>query len=154
MEPIDELSLAEQFLRQAVYRSRAAQATGVALQRGAKPSVGQCGLGERAAIELDLDARGRELFEALWPGGVDDAALERVRERTAAWIERQDALDRDRNHFLKAFRGKHGFDRTRYTVEELAEFEAGLAKVNTQEDRERGEAAHALLEAGGRRTSA
>jgi hypothetical protein len=57
------------------------------------------------------------------------------------WVEKQDALDRKRNHFLKAFRGQHGFDRTRYTSEQSAEFEAGLARVNDEEDRLRRAAA-------------
>ena len=49
----------------------------------------------------------------------------------------QDALDRKRNHFLKAFRGKHGFDRTRYDAERLSEYERGLARVNDEENRAR-----------------
>ena len=148
MDENERLSLAEAFLREAVYRSRARQAAGVALARGARPASGQCGLGERAAIELDLDAKGREIAARLWPQALEEAALERVRARTAAWIERQDALDRDRNHFLKAFRGKHGFDRTRYTDEQTSAFDAGLAEVNAREDLERAEAARALLAAG------
>jgi len=141
------LALAEDFLREAVFRSRASQAVSTALKRTAKPALGTCGLGERAAIVLDLDARGRELFERLWRDA-DDARLERIRAVTAAWIARQDALDRDRNHFLKAFRAEHGFDRTRYTVELTSAFEAGLAAVNAEEDGERRAAAEQLLAVG------
>jgi hypothetical protein len=148
MDEMERLPLAEAFLREAVYRSRARQAAGVALERASRPRAGQCGLGERAAIELGLDAKGREVAERLWPQELDEAALARVRAATAAWVERQDALDRDRNHLLKAFRTKHGFDRTRYTPEQTAALEAGLAEVNAREDRERAEAARALLAAG------
>ena len=63
-----------------------------------------------------------------------------------AWIEAQDALDRKRNHFLKAFRNEHGFDRTKYDAAELAEFESGLARINDEENRERRSAASKLLE--------
>jgi hypothetical protein len=63
--------------------------------------------------------------------------IERVREVMREWIERADALDRKRNHFLKAFRGRHGFDRNAYGPEELAAFEQGLAAVNAEVDRER-----------------
>ena len=148
MDESERLTLAEAFLREAVYRSRARQAAGVALAQGARPAAGQCGLGERAAVELDLDARGREIAATLWPQALEEAALARVRAATEAWIERQDALDRDRNHFLKAFRTKHGLDRTRYAPEQSAALEAGLAEVNAREDRERAEAARALLAAG------
>lgn len=149
MDESERLSLAEAFLREAVYRSRARQAAGVALAQGAKPAAGQCGLGERAAIELDLDAKGREIAARLWPQALEQGALERVRAATAAWVERQDALDRDRNHFLKAFRTKHGFDRTRYSSEQAAAFEAGVAGVNAREDEDRKAAARALVEATG-----
>src|SRR5688500_5466087 len=103
----DRLELAEAFLREAVYRSRARQATEVTwrqAQRSGGPGAGTCGLGERAAIELELDARGRELFEAIWPSAPDQAELERISGVATRWVERQDALDRERNHFLKAFR--------------------------------------------------
>ena len=140
------LSLAEAFLREAVYRSRASQAATTALKQSASPGVGTCGLGERAAIVLDLSPRGRELFEALWSDAIDERELERIRGVTAAWIARQDALDRKRNHFLKAFRGRHGFDRTAYAPEILAEFEAGLAKVASEEDAARRRRAEALAD--------
>ncbi|MBK7644539.1 MAG: hypothetical protein IPJ19_16090 [Planctomycetes bacterium] len=136
--------LAESFLAEAVFRSRERQAAGVELRRGAKPLAGTCGLGEKAAVELDLSSRGRELAGALWPEGLEDARLERVRAALAEWIVEQDALDRRRNHFLRDFRGKHGFDRTQYTSEVTRAFEEGLALINAQETQRRREVAQSI----------
>jgi hypothetical protein len=61
------------------------------------------------------------------------------------WVERQDVLDRERNHFMKAFRQRHGFDRTKYTAELLAQFEQGLERVNAQVAAERRAVAAKLL---------
>jgi hypothetical protein len=85
----------------------------------------------------ELSPRAREIHELL--------SLGDVRDVMTAWIERQDALDRKRNHFLKDFRGRHGFDRRLYGPEVLAEFEAGLARINVEEDSERRAAAERLL---------
>jgi hypothetical protein len=63
----------------------------------------------------------------------------------ARWVERADQLDRDRNHFLKAFRTKHGFDRRAYDTELAAQFERGLAEVNARVEDERRAAAHELV---------
>jgi hypothetical protein len=135
------LQLAEAFLREAVYRSRERQAASAVL--GAPASGGgQCGLGEKAAVVLDLTPRAAELFRALWPQG---AEAERVRAGMADWVVAQDQLDRKRNHFLKATRLKHGFDRDAYAADVLAEFEAGLARINAEEDAARRAAAAALL---------
>lgn len=138
------VELAEEFLRQAVYRSRSAQAFTTTIEKGraTQQQGGNCGLGQRAAVVLDLDERGRELFERLW---TDSADLEHVHAVMKRWIERQDALDRKRNHFLKDFRREHGADRTRYTPDETAAFEAGLARVNDEENRLRRVAADELL---------
>jgi hypothetical protein len=132
MEP-DRIALAEAFLREAVYRSRERQSA-VAAIRAPATSNPNCGLGERAAVVLDLSPRARELLEGIH---LDDGRIRAVHEAMAEWTERQDALDRKRNHFLKDFRGRNGFDRTRYSPEVLAEFEAGLARVNAEEDAER-----------------
>src|SRR5882672_10077275 len=123
------LELSEAFLREAVYSSRERQAASVALKKTSSDK-GNCGLGEKAAIVLDLSRRGEEIAHELWPRGIAGEALERVRSVTAQWVVEQDALDRKRNHFLKAFRTEHGFDRERYTPELEAEFEAGIARVN------------------------
>jgi hypothetical protein len=61
------------------------------------------------------------------------------------WVERQDVLDRERNHFLKAFRQRHGFDRAKYTAEQLVQFEEGLDRVNAQVAAERRAVAAKLL---------
>ena len=128
------LDAAQAFLQEAVYRSRARQAAGAALALPPAPAGGEalrrCGLGEKAAIELDLGPRGAELFETLWPDGLAPAALARVRAELADWIARQDALDRKRNHFLRAFRGAHGADRAQYGPDEARAFEDGLSAIN------------------------
>lgn len=138
------VDLAEAFLREAVYRSRAAQAAASAFP-ATDYAAGRCGLGERASVVLDLGHAGRALFERIWSADPGAAELERVREVMRAWVVRQDALDRKRNHFLKAFRTTHGFDRTRYTREQVDEYEAGLARVNAEEDRDRRMAALELI---------
>lgn len=173
----DRIALAEAFLQEAVFESRAKQAAGTALAAGASSKPTNCGLGREAAIELGLSPRGRELFEALFAPaeGAAGAVAERqaaqtpvrrdaanvqpldtartpsivdlthLREVMRAWIERQDQLDRDRNHFLKAFRQRHGFDRRAYSGEQLAEYDSGLAAINARADAERREHASRLL---------
>lgn len=141
-------TLAEEFLREAVMRSRETQAFRTAIQKSpAASDAGNCGLGERAAVVLELTERGRELYAKLWPRDASDDERARIHAAMERWIERQDALDRKRNHYLKAFRTAHGFDRTRYTPDETAEFENGLAKINREEDVERADAARELLAA-------
>ena len=142
----ERLLLAEEFLREAVYRSREKQSALHSLQTGLAPEAGTCGLGEQAAIALDLSPRGLELFERLFDRArVAPTSEEEIRSTMIAWIERQDALDRKRNHFLKSFRGRHGFDRTRYGPEVIGELEAGLARVNAEEDSERRATAERLV---------
>jgi hypothetical protein len=136
----DRLATAEELLQDVVYRSRAGQAAGASLAGNAN-----CGLGNEAAVDLDLSARGSELARQLWPESPPAADLARVREVMQAWVVRQDALDRDRNHFMKGFRQRHGFDRTQYTPEQLAEYESGLEQVNAGVNRERRESARELL---------
>jgi hypothetical protein len=135
---------AEEFLREAVYRSRSSQAVATLLAKRASPDVGQCGLGEKAAVALDLTPRGRELFERIFAPD-DEPKLARIHDSMRAWIEAQDALDRKRNHFLKAFRHAHGFDRAKYTPAEATELDDGLARINDEENRERRSAAQTLL---------
>ncbi|MCE9593810.1 MAG: hypothetical protein K8S98_06430 [Planctomycetes bacterium] len=141
----DRLALAEAFLQEAVFQSRAKQAAGAALASGASAKPTNCGLGREAAIVLELSARGEELLRALFAKPLAEPELARLDAVRREWIERQDQLDRDRNHFLKAFRQRHGFDRRAYTPALLAEFEAGLADVNARADRERNEHAARLL---------
>lgn len=144
----ERLTTASAFLAEAVFASRARQAAGASLLRAAErdgSAPTNCGLGREAAVELALSPRAAELARALWPMPLADDGLRAVQAVVTAWVERQDQLDRDRNHFLKAFRGKHGFDRNAYTPQLLAQFEAGLAEVNARVERERREAAAALL---------
>ena len=140
------MELAERFLQEAVFRSRERQAVGSELRRGASPGAGNCGLGEKAAVELDLSARGRELAAQLWPAGLEGARLDALKALVADWIVEQDALDRKRNHFIKAFRQKHGFDRMRWSREQSEEFDFGLAKINAGEDDSRRRAAGEMLQ--------
>ncbi len=146
------LALAEEFLQEAVFRSRAAQAAGGVFAAPAVDSTGRCGLGAEAAVELELTPRGAEIFAQLWPSNAPSAApvidnvrthLE-IRAHLREWIERQDALDRQRNHFLKAFRHKHGLDRAAYSPEQLAHFEDGLERINAEVAEERRAAAQRL----------
>ena len=123
-----QLDLAEEFLREAVYRSR---------EKQSPVRDPGCGLGGKMAVASDLSPRAREIHERL--------SLGDVREVMSDWIARQDALDRKRNHFLKDFRGRHGFDRKLYAPEILAEFETGLARINGEESSERRAAAERLL---------
>ena len=141
---MDRIALGEAFLREAVYRAREQQSA-VAAIRAPATSNPNCGLGERAEAVLDLSARARELLEALHPGELGEARLRVVHEAMTEWTERQDALDRKRNHFLKDFRGRNGFDRTSYSAAVLAEFEGGLARINAEEDAERRAAAARLV---------
>jgi hypothetical protein len=137
-------ALAEELLQEAVYRSRGEQA-GAALLRARASGTGNCGLGEKAAIVLDLSPRAEVVFLELFPDGLTGDALERLREVLAAWVKRQDALDRRRNHYLKDFRQVHGFDRAGYGPEDLARFEAGLERINSEAAAERASAARELL---------
>lgn len=137
----NRLRLAEAFLQEAVYRSREAQA-GAGLW---KPGVGNCGLGDAAAVELDLTERGRELAAELFGSALSPEGTRHVHAVMTRWIERQDALDRDRNHFLRDFRKAHGFDRAQYSAEEAQAYRAGLERVNAGIEREREAAARELL---------
>jgi len=141
VERAELLALAELFLQEAVYRSRATQAAGTALAGLADGAPGRCGLGEGAAVVLELTPRGRELAAELYPNVVPSHVAALLRE----WVERQDALDRDRNHFLKAFRHRHGFDRNAYSPELRAQFEQGLERVNAAAAAERRAVAERLL---------
>lgn len=138
----DRLRLAEAFLQEAVFRSRDAQAGAGVL----RPGVGNCGLGDAAAVELDLSERGRALSDELFGATLSAERTRHVHAVMTRWIERQDALDRDRNHFLRDFRKTHGFDRAEYTDEQAAAYREGLDRVNDSIARERAAAARELLE--------
>ena len=139
----ERLALARSFLQEAVYRSRGDQAGATLLAPGAAGSEG-CGLGNAPSVVLDLTPRAEALFRDL--GGSSVTLLEPVQECMSAWVLRQDALDRKRNHFMKAFRGKHGADRRAYSDEARGAFEEGLEAVNAQVTAARDEAARRLLE--------
>ena len=141
----DRLAQALEFLREAVFRSRMGQA-GRSLFAAGAGVKGQCGLGDEAVVVLDLSPRAQELAAQLWPAGLDGAAAREVDRVMTAWVERQDALDRDRNHHLKRVRLAHGMDRGEWSAEVLAAFEAGLEDLHRIEDEERAQAAAQLLQ--------
>lgn len=149
--PDHRAHLAEEFLREAVFRSRAGQAAsaGLAGARLAEPAgPGRCGLGERPALELDVSERGARIVEELFGGPLDGSAhvhTAHLRAAMGAWIEVQDTLDRKRNHFLRDFRAQHGFDRNAYTPEVLSRYEQGLERIHGEASARLTEAARALL---------
>ena len=132
--------LARRFLMEAVYRSRNSQGLGSVFA-----GKTNCGLGEGPVANLDLTEKAQALFDELWTEPLTQAHLDEIRAKTRAWIERSDALDRDRNHFLRDFRQANGFDRTVYTEEQTTAYESGLEKVNSGADEALGEAAKSLL---------
>lgn len=143
------IELAEAFLREAVYRSRAKQGLIATLSPRQDPDApGACGLGKHAAVELGLDEKGTQLFDRLFASALAENALERVRTAMTDWVTRQDALDRKRNHFMKAFRHEHGFDRSAYSEDEARAYEEGLAAVNDEVNRDLRAAAEALVALG------
>jgi hypothetical protein len=140
MDAQERLRLAESFLQEAVFESRAKQAAGTALFGGGA----SCGLGARAEVVLALSPRAAEFARALWPRELSSAELDRVRDVAREWVESQDALDRKRNHFLKDFRQRHGFDRSAYAAEQHAEFDSGLERINAEVTSRRRAAAERL----------
>lgn len=138
------LELAEAFLREAVFRSRERQAASVALA-SAKSKAGNCGLGEKPALDLDLSRRAKEIVARLWPDGLEGAALEKTRKLLEDWVVEQDAIDRKRNHHMKAMRMKYGFERDAYPPGVAREFDAGLERVNSEENARRRAVAQELL---------
>ncbi|MFT6108870.1 MAG: hypothetical protein ACJA2W_001783 [Planctomycetota bacterium] len=137
----DRIALAESFLQEAVYRSRGDQAGATLLSAGSA----SCGLGEKPSVVLDLSPRAEELFTEIFAD--ETVALESLKEVMAAWVKRQDGLDRKRNHFLKDFRNAHGFDRSGYNEEQLQLFQTGLEAVNAEVSNARRDAALSLLAA-------
>jgi len=138
----DRILLAEALLREAVFASR----RGSALPGGPPSS---CGLGERHPTEPQFGDRGRELFARLFGKSPRDPASEAVHAIVQEWVARQDAFDRKRNHFLKDYRGRHGFDRSSYSPEALAGYDAGLARINEEEDAARRSAAERVVRTAG-----
>ncbi len=131
----ERIRLAEDFLKEAVYRSRGQQAVHVGLAGGKldQPSgPANCGLGEKAAVDLDLSPKGEEICQRLWPKGLGPTESARIQEIMRGWITLQDALDRKRNHYLRDFRQEHGFDRQAYAPEELAKYEGGIERINRE----------------------
>lgn len=144
-------------LREVVFASRARQAATSAL-RGLSPAPApasdsgnpDCGLGPEALFELGLEGEGARLLAgivAVGPRGtLAEGALDDVRAVLHAWVEAQDTLDRTRNHFLRDFRTRHGFDRKAWAPALRQEFENGLAKVNARESERQLEHARRLLD--------
>ena len=143
------LGTGELFLQEAVFRSRGVQAGASLLAPDERlPDGVKCGLGARAAVVLDLSPKAETLFAELWPDGLSDEAVTAVREVMAEWVSRQDAFDRKRNHFLKDFRGKHGFDRAAYDEDQARSYREGVDTINAEVDARRREHAERLLALG------
>ncbi len=138
----NRLHLAEELLREAVFEARARQTAGA----GLLDSPSNCGLGDGPELDIELSHRGKELASELWPRPLTPTELAAIQETTRGWIERQDALDRKRNHFLRDFRQTHGFDRRQYAPEVAQAFEQGLARVNEENEQRLQDAARELLD--------
>lgn len=137
------LELAEKLLTEAVYRARATGGGELGEPKG------NCGLGPpREARELELTEHGRELFGTLFPVPPSPTRLARIAELVGQWVGEADALDRKRNHFLRAFRTTHGFDRRAYSPAETREFDDGLARVNAEANDRLRAVARMLVEEG------
>lgn len=121
--------VAVKFLQESVFAAREMQHG-----RGSLPAADAgCGLGEKPAMPGEFTERQARLLEELLSRRGSAAGTEvygGVQRLTEAWIRVQDGLDRKRNHFLKAFRQEHGFDRRAYAPEVEAEFSAGLDAIN------------------------
>jgi len=147
----DKLQAARNLLQEAVYQARARQAAGVGLSGhhlDQPAPVGGCGMGHAPEEALELSERGADILRRVWPSPLGPVAVERLRSMLQDWVQRQDALDRKRNHFLRDFRQSHGFDRRAYSDEEATAFENGLERINAEADDRLAQAAHELLRAG------
>ena len=147
----DKLQAARNLLQEAVYQARARQAAGVGLsghQLDQPAPDGGCGMGHAPEEALELSERGGEILRKEWPSPLGPVAVDRVRSVLQDWVQRQDALDRKRNHFLRDFRQSHGFDRRAYSDEEAHAFENGLDRITVEADERLAQAAHELLRAG------
>ena len=134
--------VAENLLQEAVFTARASQTADIALVESTPTG---CGLGAHPAGELDLSERGRELFHELWSRETPPTELETIGGILQAWVEQQDAFDRERNHFLRDFRKQNGFDRRTYSAEQTSEYEAEIERINHEVELRRREAADLLL---------
>ena len=143
----DRIQLAQDLLKEAVYRARARQAAGVAISGGGldRPSGSGCGLGDPGTLDLDLTERGEKLFHRIWPRETAPTEVARVKGIILEWVDRSDAIDRKRNHFLRDFRQSHGFDRRAYSEELATAFEQGLERINDEANLGLRHAAEALL---------
>jgi hypothetical protein len=137
--------LAQALLRDAVFQARARQAAGIGLAGGGPEESGGCGLGPEPSTEIGLSSRGREILKELWLRPLAPTEIEHIQGSIQGWIERQDAFDRKRNHFLRDFRQAHGFDRRLYDAQVARSFEEGLERINAEADERLQEAARELL---------
>ncbi len=137
--------LAQELLREAVFQERGRQAAGVGLAGGDPEATAGCGLGSGPSSEIQLSTRGRELLQELWLRPLAPTEAAHIQRTIQGWIERQDAFDRKRNHFLRDFRQVHGFDRRLYDADVARSFEEGLERINAESEERLQEAARELL---------
>jgi len=107
----ERLQAAASLLQEAVHRAR-------------EPHAG-------AEDEPALGPHGQELLHTLWPQPICPTRLARLGSVLAEWVERSDALARERNRFVRDFRTAHGFDRRAYTPAETRELDSGLARLDS-----------------------
>ncbi len=100
-------------------------------------TTGGCGMGPRPDAPDTWTPRQQELISLMsrtagTPPKSDDLLLHNVARTCIDWIRRQDAIDRQRNHFLREFRTRHGFDRHSYDVTVEAAFREGIEAINAE----------------------
>lgn len=136
--------LARQFLQEAVFASRGASH---AFSPRSLEGAAGCGLGLRPALPEDLSPRQgdivTQMLEHRLPGETP-FRFDLLTDHAADWIRLQDQLDRQRNHFIKDFRGTHGFDKAAWAPDVKATFTAGLDAINA-DNRDRLDVAAAAL---------
>ncbi len=137
---MSRLDRARDFLEESVFASRDLS------HRVPAESGGQCGLGGGPALPIGFSPRQEAALQAFAPR-LTDAQRQAAAEHAGRWVRLQDGLDRRRNHFLRDFRDKHGYTRSEYSPEVLAEYQAGLDTINHDNDQKLADAAQALLEA-------
>lgn len=122
--------LATSFLQESVFASREASHT---FSPRAVEGASGCGLGLRPTIPEDFNDRQASLLEQMIEAAglpPEQVRYDAIRDCVTGWIKMQDGIDRQRNHFLKDFRGVHGFDRKAYAPQIETAFQEGLRAIN------------------------
>lgn len=123
--------LVREFLTQILYKSREAlhQRDPFAVSSG-----GSCGLGENPPSLEALGPEWGRFLAGLFPPDGPTGGGRSLSPFLQSWLKDSDALDRDRNHFLKRFRQAHGLDRRRYDAPTEKVFAEGLERLKARQD--------------------